>query len=181
MILNTNDLIKIVEGCKKNDRKSQRLLYEAYYARFMNVTLRYIKEPEEAKECLNQAFLRIFKKIDLYTETGSFEGWMNRIIVRQALSCVKDDAKKRNIKNTFGLGFLECADTIKTDSPLLVKEILNEVDKLPKKTREVFLDYLDGKKYKQISNERGISEGTSKWHVFEARATMKKRLRLLGI
>lgn len=181
MILDSKTLGEVIEGCKTNNRRSQRILYESYYPRFMSVTRRYVEDKNNAEECLNQAFLRIFKKIDLYTGTGSFEGWMNIIVLRQALSYVKECDKKRVVKNTFGLGVVERADPIRTDSQILVKEILKEVDKLPKKTREVFLDYLDGKTNKQISKERGISEGTSKWHVFEGRNAMKKRLRLLGI
>lgn len=181
MILDSKTLEKVIEGCKANNRKSQRILYESYYPRFMRVTQRYVKDPNVAEECLNQAFLRIFKKIGDYSGTGSFEGWMNTIVVRQALSQIKEDTRKRVVKNISPLGDIEVVDKNSTDSLLLEKEIFLEIHKLPRKMREVFLDYLDGKKYKQISKDRGITEGTSKWYVFEARSAMKKRLTLLGI
>ncbi len=179
MILKKEELEVVIEGCKRNDRKAQRLLYETYYGRFMSLTLRYVKDYEEAQECLNYAFLRIFKKIDYFTNLGSFEGWMNKIVVRQAFSTVQQKERKKG--RIFYYEEIEKEDTIKTDEDLRVKDILKIIESLPKRTSEVFKLYLDGKTHREIGIESEMTEGTSKWHVSKARELIKERMKILDV
>lgn len=169
----------VIKGCKRNDRRSQRILYEAYYKRFMSITTSYIKDYGEAENCLNHAFLRIFKKVGLYTHFGSFEGWMRTIIIREALNYIKQNEKNKRRVSYYEE--LEKVDNVPADSQLMVNDIQKIILSLPRRTREVFTDYLDGKSHKEIGKIRGINEGTSKWHVSEARVAMKRKLKLLGI
>ena len=59
-----DQLIKIVKGCRKNDRRSQRLLYERYYGYALKITFRYLDTYEEAVELTNDTFLIIFRTIN---------------------------------------------------------------------------------------------------------------------
>ena len=56
----------IVEGCRRNNRNSQRKLFEHFFAYGINICLRYSKNREEAEEILNSGFLKVFRHIDKY-------------------------------------------------------------------------------------------------------------------
>ena len=67
---------KILEGCKKNDRDSQELLYKAYYPVCLDLVKENISEPDNAINCLNQGFLSLFKNIASYNYNEPFEDWL---------------------------------------------------------------------------------------------------------
>jgi len=69
---------KILDGCKKNDRKYQEILYKAYYTPFIDLVKNDITN--NAEECLNQAFLSIFKNIKSYNYEMPFEDWLTSFI-----------------------------------------------------------------------------------------------------
>ena len=51
----------------------------------MSVCYRYARDEDEAKDILQDGFIKVFEKIDNYSFEGSFEGWMRRIIVNTAI------------------------------------------------------------------------------------------------
>ena len=79
------DLQHIIQACKKNDTKAQRLLYEKYDSRFFAVCKRYFVNVHEAEDALVKGFLKIFQHINSFSNEGNFEGWMHRIIVNECL------------------------------------------------------------------------------------------------
>ena len=66
MKLSQRELAIIVEKCKKQDRLSQRKVYEMFYSKMMAVCLRYAKNEDEAKDMLQDGFIKVFEKIDKY-------------------------------------------------------------------------------------------------------------------
>ena len=54
----------LIQGCKRNDRDSQRLLYQHYYAYALSICIRYSRNMTEAKEVVNDGFMKVFGKID---------------------------------------------------------------------------------------------------------------------
>ena len=69
---------EILEGCKNNDRKSQEILYKAYYTPFINLVKNEIEDA--AEECLNRAFLSIFKNIKSYNYEMPFDDWITSFV-----------------------------------------------------------------------------------------------------
>ena len=70
----------LVEGCLKNDRFSQEMLYRKYFPAMMRMIQRYTQDREAAMDILNTGFLRVFKKLDTFAFSGSLEGWIRRLI-----------------------------------------------------------------------------------------------------
>jgi RNA polymerase sigma-70 factor (ECF subfamily) len=87
----------IIEGCRRNDIVCQKMLYKKYYSLFMVMCFRYVPAKEDAEEVLNNAFLRIFKYIGKFNNTGSFEGWMKRIVVNCCLDFIKKNRQHGKI------------------------------------------------------------------------------------
>ncbi|MFN3380856.1 MAG: RNA polymerase sigma factor, partial [Runella zeae] len=82
---------QLVKSLQKGDTKAQRHLYEKYSARLLAVCVRYINDKMEAEDVMIEGFMRIFEKIDQFKGEGSFEGWMKRIVVTQALMTLRSN------------------------------------------------------------------------------------------
>jgi RNA polymerase sigma-70 factor (ECF subfamily) len=178
--VNKKEIQKLIKGLKRQDRKSQELIYQKYFGLMMSIGMRYCNNWDDAKEVVNSSFLKIFTKIDNYGGKGSFEGWMKRTVVNTALDFIKSK-KFENVGfddiNTYDEDVYienEAAGNIDAE------DILKLVQTLPDATRAVFNLYvLEGYKHKEISEKLGISEGTSHWHLLNARRLLKDKLKNL--
>ncbi|MFR7808802.1 MAG: RNA polymerase sigma factor [Butyricimonas faecihominis] len=76
---------KIVDRCKKGDRKAGEQLYHMFSAKMFAVCIQYSKSREEAEDNLQDGFIKVLESIGQYKGKGSFEGWMKRIFINTAL------------------------------------------------------------------------------------------------
>lgn len=75
----------LIEGCRKNDRKSQYRIYELYYKAMYNTSFRIVNNEIEAEDIMQDAFLDAFQKLDSLQENGSFGVWLKKIVVNKSL------------------------------------------------------------------------------------------------
>jgi RNA polymerase sigma-70 factor (ECF subfamily) len=76
---------ELIQACKKHDPKAQKQLYDRYAPLFFALCKRYVKTNEDAEDVLVEGFFKIMTRIDQYSGEGSFEGWMRRVMVNEAL------------------------------------------------------------------------------------------------
>jgi len=168
---------KLIAGCKKNDRKAQEELYKLYFGLMMSIGMRYCGNWNDAMEVVNSGFLKIYTKIDSYQNRGSFEGWMRRTMVNTALDFIKQN--KAHNSSIEDINMYEENLYIDNDAvfDLDKEEILKIVQQLPTMSRAVFmLNVIEGYKHKEISVQLGISEGTSHWHLQNARKLLRDKI-----
>jgi len=173
-IENINELIA---GCKAEDRKAQEKLYRNYYRVMMSLCLRYTKNEADALEVLNTGFLKIFRNIDRYDAVkASLFTWMRTIIVNSCLDFIKS---KQAQSQTGELNSeIEIEIQPEAISKMKASELLQIVRELPPATQAVFNLYVtEGFTHKEISKMMNISEGTSKWHLSEARKILQRKIR----
>ena len=173
----SQDMADMIEGCIANDRVSQEALYKFFQPKMMGLCMRYYGDRNMALEQVNLGFLKVYQNLKKYKGEGSFEGWIYRIVQRTALD---DLRKKLNRKNTE----IQHDDMTEFDAgdgknlgleKLYVTDLLKLLDQLNPISRVVFnLFAIEDMAHKDISKELGISEGTSKWHLSEARKKMKQ-------
>ena len=169
----------ILEGCRKNDRRAQEVLYRMLYKFAMSAAMRYSRDELDAADILSHAFVRVFKHIHSFDDSkGTIYSWVKRIVINEGL----DHIKSRN--KFMDNGELETAAEPSIDNAALdrlnASEIMTMIQKLPPATHAVFVLYaVEGYKHKEIAEALGISEGTSKWHLSEARKTLQKRIEYL--
>jgi RNA polymerase sigma factor (sigma-70 family) len=173
------DMHDIIIGCVQQNRASQEKLYKMMYPKMMSMVRRYINADKYqlGEEILNNGFLKVFQKIDTYKFEGSFEGWVRRVVFHSL-----SDYIRQNIKymEKVVLKDKEVAYETNTTSNFGYNDIMNLVQKLPDTSRAVFNMYaMEGFSHKEIAAELNISEGTSKWHLFEARRVLKIKLEQL--
>jgi RNA polymerase sigma-70 factor (ECF subfamily) len=166
---------ELIAGCKKGNSKAQRHIYEKYASKMLGVCLRYVKDELEAEDIMIKGITRVFEKIDQYSGTGSFEGWIRRIMVNEALGYLR-----RN-KNMYLEVEIEKAayepDYQLIDNSLEAEELVNMINELPMGYRSVFNLYaIEGYSHKEIAEQLEISENTSKSQLSRARTILQKRL-----
>lgn len=166
------DLDKIIAGCKSDERKAQESLYREYAPLFMAMIRRYVKDEMEAEDVLVESFYKILSNIDQYIGSGSFEGWMKRIVVNEALMHLRKNQKHRH---------WEELDNVQVSQPSVViphleaQQILQLMDQLPDGYRTVFNLYIiEGYKHREIAEMLGISINTSKSQLILAKQRMKQ-------
>jgi RNA polymerase sigma factor (sigma-70 family) len=167
-----------IEGCRRGDRKAQEALYRAYYRSMMTLCLRYTRNEQDALEALNSGFLKVFQQVGKYNASlGSMYTWMRTLVLR---SCIDHVKGKQQVPAGELLSDAEMV-TVAPDawSRMSAAELLRLVRSLPPATGAVFNLYVvDGYPHKEIAALLGISEGTSKWHLSEARKQLQQMIEL---
>lgn len=178
--MNETDIIK---GCLRNDRASQKALYEGFYSKMLGVCLRYSKSSDEAKDILHEGFLKVFNSLRKFNATGSFEGWVRRIIVNTAIDHLRKNKQNYLIVSTVYAN--EKASNMAVEeinenellSHINQEEILKAVQQLTPAYRTVFNLYVvEEYTHKEIAELLDISEGTSKSNLSKAKFNLKKNL-----
>lgn len=163
----------LLQGCLAGDRIAQRQLYETYSGKFLALCLRYLKDRELAEDVMIQGFMKIFEKLPQFEAKGSFEGWMKRIVVTQALMALRGssqltvslDEVNGNVDNSEEMTHLEAA------------ELMELVQSLPLGYRTVFNLYaIEGYSHQEISVLLGITESGSKSQLNRARGALKEKI-----
>jgi len=168
----------IIKGCIREDRKSQRIVYEAYYPVMLAIVRRYIKDEEEVLDVLNQGFIKIFRKIGQYHFENSFEGWCKRIVINTALDHLRATKRYRDL---FSFDAIMPSYQVYNDglNNLSIEELSHIIDAISPVSRVVFNMFaIDGFSHKEIAEKLNISVGTSKWHLSSARKQIQAKLRL---
>jgi RNA polymerase sigma factor (sigma-70 family) len=164
--LSEHDLTK---GCIRNDRRTQELLYKQYCQSLLSICRAYTRNEEDAIEILQDSFLKIFQQIERFDANKSkLYTWMRTIVVRTSIDFLR---KGKNIPQT--MEWEEAHDPV-LDAEVLqrmtTQEIMTLLKLLPETIRIVFnLFVTEGYTHKEIGEILKISEGTSKWHLSEAR------------
>ena len=175
-------LFEIIEGCIGGDRKSQQKLYEAFYGKMFGVCMRYTKEREDALDVLQDGFVKVFNNIKLFGNTGSLEGWIRKIMVNTAIDFYRKNKKSLTFADSEYVE--QNAEDIKEDESneeeylsISPDEIMEAVQQLTPAYRTVFNMYMiDGYTHKEIAEQLGINEGTSKSNFAKAKMNLKKVL-----
>ena len=141
----------------------------------LGVCFRYSPNKEEAQDVLQDAFVKVFGKMNTYKGSGALEGWIRRIVVNTAIE------NFRSKKNRFDEDIDAVENEIKSGSSVDEKvnadDILNFIKLLPKGYQMVFnLHAIDGFSHKEIAKQLKISENTSFSQYSRAKALLRKWL-----
>lgn len=165
------DETTLIKRCQKFDRRAQKVLYERYAPVMLGICRRYVKDWMEAEDVMSEGFFKIFSKINQYGFKGSFEGWMKKIMVNEALGLLRK-------RNDFNLA-LEASNLIISTEPnpeeiAQENSILELLHKLPTGYRTIFNLYvIEGYKHKEIAEKLDISINTSKSQLIKARKRLQ--------
>ncbi|MEO0894917.1 MAG: RNA polymerase sigma factor [Bacteroidota bacterium] len=166
----------IVKGCIKHNPQSQRELYEMFAPKMMALCMRYVKSASEAEDVLQEGFMKVYRNLKKYKDTGSLEGWIRRIMVNTSIDHIR---KEKN--HSFQLELNEEIASNQQEhivSSLEAEFIHSLIQKLPDGYRVVFNLYaIEGYSHAEIGKKLNINESTSRSQYTRARALLKQQIK----
>ncbi|HEY0652302.1 MAG TPA: sigma-70 family RNA polymerase sigma factor [Chryseosolibacter sp.] len=166
---------ELIKGCLKRDRNAQQALYDLYSSKMYALCYRYVRHAMEAEDVLVMAFTKIFDRIEQFKGEGSFEGWIRRVMVNEALTHLRK-SRAMYVETELEQADRE-PDYDRLSDHLEAEDLHKMIQELPPGYRLVFNMYaIDGYSHKEIAEQLGISENTSKSQLSRARTFLQKIL-----
>jgi RNA polymerase sigma factor (sigma-70 family) len=168
-----NQEAQLIKALKREDPKAQRNVYDLYSSRMLGLCFRYVGDEMIAEDVMIEGFVKVFAKVDQFNNEGSFEGWIRRIMVNEALGHLRK--QKRLKEDTLSDDANNVPDFQLADQHLGAQELLDLIEQLPVGYRTVFNLYaIEGYAHLEIADLLGITESTSKSQLHRARAMLQK-------
>lgn len=167
---------ELVKGCLGKDPACQKLLFERFCGKMMGVCMRYAGRKEEADDMLQNGFIKVFEKLYTFRGSGSLEGWVRKIMVNESLTYLrKNKAMQMNID--INDAKYKIPGNSHVGENMNEKDLLRIIQQLPAGFRTVFNMYaIEGYSHKEIAEQLGISEGTSKSQYSRAKTHLQNIL-----
>jgi len=166
------DEISLIKACSNGDHNAFKKIYDIHSGTMYSICLRYMTNEDEAKDALQEGFIKVFNSIGKFQFTGSFEGWMKRIFVNTSIEQIRKRKLHFDVSelNTNELPLTSRIETGKLDA----EKMMRLVQQLPLGYRTVFnMFVIDGYSHKEISDYLNINENTSKSQLFKARKQLQ--------
>lgn len=171
-----DDINKLISESTSSDRKAQERLFQLHFEFVMRVALRFGRDEQDAADIASRAFYKMFKSLHTFNaEKGTFKGWLKKIVINEGIDHLKLRRKLKFSQLSDGIfgeekGFL-------ADDKFELNHVMQEIKRLPISTYTVFMLFVvDGYAHQEIAALLSISEGTSKWHVSEARRILRTKM-----
>ncbi|QLE03124.1 sigma-70 family RNA polymerase sigma factor [Galbibacter sp. BG1] len=167
---------KLIKRAQNGYRDAQEEIYREFSAKMLSVCRYYIKDIHFAEDVMITGFFKVFKHLNSFKNTGSFEGWIRRIMVNECLSFLRrknelvflDSEEEKRILETEENQFQKISD---------VAYIQKAIDGLPDGYKTVFLLFaIEGYSHKEIAVQLHIAESTSKSQLFKARKMLQEKI-----
>lgn len=166
---------ELIQGCIDKRRGYHKLLFDRYSGKMMSVCLRYAVDEQQAKDILQDGFIKVFDYIGQYRGEGSFEGWMRKVFVSVATRLLS----KQKIQFS-DVDITEVKEQ-SVDPSVLSKisedEIYAMVRNMPHGYRTVFnMHVIEGFTHEEIGSMLGIQAGTSRGQLQKAKKYLQNMI-----
>ena len=167
---------QLIKACIKGNRQAQIQVYDNYCDAMFNVACRYLGNEEDAKDAMQEGFIKAFTNIRTYKPSATFGSWLKRIVINHCL-----DALKKRQLNTKSVE-VDCLEIVDEDdwqfkSTISKQDILDTIEKLPEKYKLVITLYLiEGYDHKEISEILNIEKRTSRTRLRRAKLKLREYL-----
>ena len=166
---------ELIEGCISGKREMQQALYDKYSHQMYAVALRYAKVQQEAEDILQEAFIKVFQKIDTFRQDSSLVHWIKRVVINTALNSQRSKLYMYPMVDVSDLHGWSAEGTAISD--FSHQELLQMIQELPDGCRVIFNLYaVEGYKHHEIAKMLEISEGTSKSQYSRAKVLLQQKV-----
>lgn len=169
--------LELVNGCLKNNRQAQEMLYRKHASKMFHICLSYTGDRDAAKDILQESFIKIFKSIREFNTDKSLEGWIRKIVTNTAIDYYRKEKRLRYFEGTEE----KMQEVVSIPANQYIKfntdGVLQQIKRLPEGARLVFHMFaVEGYSHKEIAGKLNISEGTSKSQFNRARTLLQEWL-----
>jgi RNA polymerase sigma factor (sigma-70 family) len=170
--------LELAKACIAGNRTAQKTVYDRNARGMMTVCMRYTGNRMEAEDVFQEGFVKAFNNMHQYNGAGPLGGWLRMIMVNTAINHLRATKKLKYAQE------LEVAERLAGGEESALQGLANQdllelVSRMPDGYRTVFnLFAIEGFAHKEIGEQLGISENTSKTQFLKARNWLKKQLEL---
>ena len=167
---------ELITLCKRSDPFGQKLLFEKYVGRMTRLCHRYMKDEENTKDVLTDAFLKVFQNIKNFIPLGegSLEAWIRKIVINQSLMALR---KNKNIFLITTFDEQQLKEDAVVEIDLAAEDLYKLILQLPNGYRTIFnLFAIEGYSHKEIAEQLSITESASRSQLTHARSSLKNLL-----
>jgi len=164
----------LIQKASRGEREAQKVLYEQLSPKMLALCQRYVKDLHYAEDVMIEGFVKAFGKLSEFRFEGSFEGWIRRIMVREAI----DFLRKRQFVVYDEEKLVDATPPHQLSDPFQLEALEQLIEALPEGYRLVFTLYaVEGYKHAEIADLLDISESTSKTQLYKARRQLQEQLK----
>ena len=175
--MKSQQINNLIKATLEGSQKAQMQLYDTYCQAMFNIASRYLKNHEDAKDAMQEGFLKAFVNIKSYKDTSTFGAWLKRIIINQCIDVLK---KRQFITQSLEIENLQVVDDDdwQFDSAITKQDITNAIDRLSEKYKTVITLYLlEGYDHEELSQILGIPVKTSRTQLRRAKLQLQDALK----
>lgn len=170
----------LVEQAREGSEKAFNTLYNMYYKIIWYTAFKIVNNRDAADDVTSQVFIKAYLKIKSFANHISFEMWLKTITVNTAIDYIRRNKKEQlnnyidDEESTIQLSGVEASPEDKLISEQNISRMMECIQLLKKKHRDLVYARLEGKTYQQISQELAIPEATIKTCLNKARLRLKQ-------
>lgn len=173
---------QLVQKCIEQERSAQYKLYERFSGKLYALILRYIKDKDDAKDILQNTFIKIYNNLETFRFDCPLEAWMKRIAINTALKAIQSHKIMEDIDDVTHHYDLENHSQNMALEQLNLETLYACIDSLPEGCKVIFNLYaIEGYKHQEIAAMLGINEGTSKSQYARAKTLLIEKIEILQI
>jgi len=167
----------LIKRCKKGDEKAMMQIYDLYCEAMNHIACRYLND-EDAKDAMQESFIKAFSKLDQFSSGSTFGSWLKRIVINQCI----DELKKKRLEfietDVVQLNIEDDTNDWMFSSELSKQHVLDAIGKLPNKHQIVVQLYLiEGYDHEEIGRILDIPIKTSRTHLRRGRLQLQELLK----
>ncbi len=174
--MDSNFQTHLIEKCKNNDSRAQMQLYDQYCKAMFNTAYNFIKDDDIAKDVMQEAFIKAFKKIETFSGEATFGAWLKRIVVNQSLDWIKKQ-KIQTVELNDNIVYMADEEPLEVDAEIKLSAIYKCIEELPQKCKNVVQLYLiEGYDHQEVAQILEISEVASRSQLSRGKSKLKELL-----
>jgi RNA polymerase sigma-70 factor (ECF subfamily) len=168
---------KVIQACKKGNRLAQLQVYDAYCDAMFTIACRYLPNENDAKDAMQEGFLKAFMNIDRFNPTATLGAWLKRIIINQCLDVIKARKIPISDQDVESLAIIE-EDNWHFETSISKQGIVEAIQQLTLKYKLVVTLYLiEGYDHVEISQILNIPVKTSRTQLSRGKLKLRSILK----
>ena len=172
----TEKEIEIIEGCRKGESSSQKMLYDTYGPLVKGICMRYTEDLAETEDLFHDVFIFILTHFEQYDKITSLGGWLRQITVNKAI----DYVRRKNRRAAIPLSQFEVNPAVETTHEydgIPMEVLLGFVNQLPQNYRTVFNMYIvDDICQDRIAEVMNLSKNNVSTLISRAKEKLRKNI-----
>lgn len=186
------DDIRLVKLAQAGDHDAYKQLFQRYHKRALSLAIGVVRNPEEAQDVVQEAFIKAHRYLPKFEGTSSFYTWFYRIVMNLSIDSIRKKKRAKHVEfdDAFSQTSAENADDhallprILGENPsksLYRKELRTQISEALSKMTEnhrsvLVMREIEGMSYDEMAEVMECSKGTIMSRLFHARKNMQVAL-----